>query len=99
VQLRFVGSNPGAGLESGPALPGTVSYFTGKDPARWHTALPTFASIAYADLYPGIRLTYAGTASQLKGTYTLAPGTDPTQIRWRYEVPSTEYRVPDEAPS
>jgi N-acetylneuraminic acid mutarotase len=85
LQMHFLDSDPAVAVQSGATLPGTVSYLTGRDRAGWHTGLPTFESISYAGLYSGIDLGYSGTAAQLKGTYTVAPGADPSRIRWRYE--------------
>ncbi|MEJ2558931.1 MAG: SBBP repeat-containing protein [Anaerolineae bacterium] len=90
MRLRFEGTNPAPELIGVDRLPGAVNYFIGNDPSRWHTNLPTYAGIIYRELYPGIDLRYEGTtgtadqASLLKGTYTVAPGADPTHIRWHY---------------
>ncbi len=84
VRLQFIGSNPSTAIRQGGALPGRVSYLKGKDTAKWHTDLPTYSDVTYSDLYPGINLEYTGKDGQLKGTYTLAPGTDPASIRWLY---------------
>ena len=85
LRLRFLGANPTAQLRSTTQLPGTVSYFRGTNPADWQTGLPTYGSVTYEALYPGVDLQYNGTVSELKGTYLLAPGADPTQIQWRYD--------------
>jgi hypothetical protein len=84
VRLQFVGSNPAATISQGEALPGKVSYFLGRDPAQWHANLPTYSGLTYSGLYPGVSLEYAGADGQLKGTYTLAAGADPSLIKWRY---------------
>ncbi len=85
TRLAFVGANPAARLEAIAQLPGRVSYFLGSDPAGWQTDLPTYGALVYRDLYPGIDLHYQGSAGQIKGTYLVAAGADPTQIRWRYD--------------
>ncbi len=85
VRLKFVGANADPPITTGENLPGTVSYFQGNNPANWRSGLPTHAGITYGGLYPGIDLQYDGTQHQLKGTYIVAPGADPAQIRWRYE--------------
>jgi hypothetical protein len=85
MRLQFVGAKSNLRVTGGEILPGTVSYFRGNDPANWDTGLPTYAGITYQGLYPGIDLQYDGTRRQLKGTYIVAPGSDPTQIRWRYD--------------
>jgi hypothetical protein len=82
--LRFVGADPAVPIRSGALLPGRVNYLLGNDPRAWQTDLPTYGTIHYTALYPGVDLTYAGTDGRLKGTYTLAAGADPAQIRWRY---------------
>ncbi len=61
-----------------------MNYIIGNDPAEWHTDLPTYAGITYSQLYDGIDLTYSGTEGHLKSTYTIAPGADPSVIRWSY---------------
>ena len=68
----------------GPELSAKVNYFLGNDPANWHTDLATYAGISYDGLYNGVLLKYDGAQGRLKGTYTVAPGADAGQIRWRY---------------
>ncbi len=90
VQLHFEQANPAPNIRGGARQPGRVNYFLGNDPARWRTGLPTYAALTYHDLYPGIDLRYDGLSGAgrrgylLKGTFTVAPGADPGQIRWRY---------------
>lgn len=85
IHLRFAGANPALELAETEPLPGKVNYFIGNDASRWHTNLPTYAGVIYRQLYPGIDLRYDGTQKALKGTFILAPGADPSLIRWRYE--------------
>ena len=89
VHMQFVDSNPALVMANGELLPGKVNYLIGNNPQQWHSNLPTYAGVVYQNLYPGIDLKYEGTSSSLKGTYTLAPGADPTRIRWRYDGTST----------
>ncbi len=83
VRMQFV-APADATLSAAERLPGTVSYLRGSDPAGWQTNLPTYGAIRYARLYPGVDLAYTGSDGRLKGTYIVAPGADPAQIRWRY---------------
>jgi hypothetical protein len=85
LRLVFVGADPAARIEGGQPLPGTVNYFVGADPGRWHSGLPTYAEVRYTGLYPGIDLSYSVEGRPLKGTYTVAPDADPGRIRWRYD--------------
>jgi hypothetical protein len=89
VRMQFVGADPAPEMVAGEMLPSKVNYFIGSDPKEWHSNLPTYAGVVYHGIYPGIDLKYEGTASNLKGTYTLAPGADPTSIRWRYDGTAT----------
>ncbi|HET7078451.1 MAG TPA: SBBP repeat-containing protein, partial [Chloroflexia bacterium] len=85
TRLQFLGANRQAALHADAVAQGRVNYLLGDDPAQWHTGLPTYGALSYQSLYPGIDLRYTGTAGQLKGTYTVAPGHDPAAIRWRYQ--------------
>jgi hypothetical protein len=84
VRLSFIGANPDPRISGETSLPGKVNYFLGNDPAQWHTDLPTYGSIVYNNLYPGVDLSYSGNSGQLKGTYTVAAGADPARIQWLY---------------
>ncbi len=84
VRLAFVGSNPDVSITGDTILPGKVNYFIGADPAQWHSNLPAYRDVTYISLYPGIDLSYGGQGGLLKGTYTVAPGADPSLIRWQY---------------
>jgi hypothetical protein len=86
LRLQFIGASPQVDMTAGTALSARVSYLLGDDPSRWHTGIPTYGGITYKGLYPGVDLSYAGNdARGLKGTYTAAPGVDPTIIKWRYD--------------
>jgi RHS repeat-associated protein len=84
VRVHFVGANPAPALAGTTRQAGIVNYYRGADARRWYTQIPTYAGVTYPDLYPGVRLAYTGQAGQLKSTYEVAPGADPTAIRWHY---------------
>jgi uncharacterized repeat protein (TIGR01451 family) len=85
VRLLFVGANPAVSLLAGDELPGKVNRLLGNDPSAWETGLPTYGSLTYDGLYPGVDLTFAGSGGLLKGTYYVAPGANAGQVRWRYD--------------
>jgi hypothetical protein len=85
LRVRFVDANPDPRIEGGVLRSARVNYLVGRDSRGWHTALPTYGEIRYAELYPGVALAYSADGRPLKGTYTLMPGADPARIRWRYE--------------
>ncbi len=94
VRVRFQAASPTAEMTGTELLPGLVNYFIGNDPRKWHTNLPTYAGILYQELYPGINLRYDGTDGLLKATFLVAPGADPSLIRWGYSG-ATSLRVDD----
>lgn len=83
VKLEFLGANPAVVPRGQDPTTATVSYFTGPA-SQWKTGLKTYASVAYADLWPGIDLVYSGTSGRLKYTLFVKPGADPKQIRLAY---------------
>ena len=84
VRLSFIGANANPTMLGDDTTATRVSYFLGSDPTSWHTEIPTYAGVTYSGLYPGIDLHYEGSNSNLKGTYIVAPGADPSHISWRY---------------
>ncbi len=84
LRVGFVGATGTARVQATQLQEGKVSYLIGNDPAKWHRDLPTYGSVTYTSLYPGIDLAYSGTTDQLESVYTLAPGADPSLLRWSY---------------
>src|SRR6202023_607403 len=78
--LALVGSNPDAPAVNGDELPGRVNYFLGNDPAQWRTNVPTYSSVTYQTVYPGVDLVYRGNAGHLESDFRVAPGADPNAI-------------------
>jgi len=83
VAMDLIGADPAArppGLERTETI---VSYFKGP-PEAWKTGLPTYAAVGYAEPWPGIDLVYGQQDRQLKYSFLLEPGADPSQIRLEY---------------
>jgi pimeloyl-ACP methyl ester carboxylesterase len=85
VSLRWENANPSPDISAGRQLPGVVNYIRGNDPQQWRSDIPTYGEIVYHALYPGVDLHYGSENGRLKGTYIVAPGSDPFQIRWQYD--------------
>ncbi len=81
VRMQIVGGNSAPAVRGDEQLPGIVNYFLGNDPAKWRTNVPTFARVAYDDVYPGIDLVYYGNPNQLEYDFVVSPGADPNVIR------------------
>ena len=85
LKLELVGSNPAPAVEGQDKLAGRVNYLLGADPSQWHTNLPTYARVAYDEVYEGIDLVYYGNPRQLEYDFVVAPGADPGNIRMHLE--------------
>jgi hypothetical protein len=85
LALRFPGGNPEVAIEGTERAPGTVNYFRGNDPARWHTELPGYAQVVYRELWPGVDLRVRDQAGTLKYEFRVRPGARPTDIQLVYE--------------
>ncbi len=84
LHMNWLGANPQAVISGIDRLPGLYNSYVGA-PTQWRSNVPTYGSLLYRQLYPGIDLRYDGQDGTLKGTYTVAPGVDPTLIRWHYQ--------------
>jgi hypothetical protein len=84
LRVGFAGANASPRLEALDELPGRANFLLGSQPAQWKTNLPTYATLAYRDLYPGIDALYRGLEDRLKSEFIVAPGADPSLIRLVY---------------
>jgi hypothetical protein len=84
--MEFVGARRDATVEGVEPLAARSNYLIGRDPARWHTGVRTFAKVATRDLYPGIDLLHHGANGNLEYDFVVAPGADPDRIRLRFGV-------------
>src|SRR5262249_12023170 len=75
VRLMPVATRDGARIAGENPLPGVVTYTRGGS-----ISAPTYASVRYAELYPGIDLVYYGHPRRLEYDFVVAPGADPGQI-------------------
>jgi hypothetical protein len=83
LRMRLVGANLNAGVSGADELPGKTNYFIGNDPSKWRTHVPNYAEVKYADVFPGVDLVYHGNLSgQLEYDFVVAPGADPSAIRF-----------------
>ena len=82
LAMNLVGADPQAQVAGQDPLPGTSNYFVGNDPSQWHTNIANYGQVAYQDVYPGINLVYYGNQQQLEYDFDVAPGADPSNIRF-----------------
>jgi hypothetical protein len=84
LRLAFLGANPATTVRGRRLRAGKVNYLLGRDPARWHTGLPTYGQVVYRDLWPGVDMVFGGAAGRLKYEFLLRPGAEVQRIRLAY---------------
>ncbi len=84
VRMDFAGTASDPVISGLDQLPGTANFFIGNDASKWQEKVPTFASVRYNQLYPGIDLVYKGTEGVLKREFVVAPGAEPGRIAIEY---------------
>ena len=90
IHMRLLGathSSP-SGLD---LLPGVSNYIRGDNPKNWHTNIPTFSRVRYANPYHGIDLMYHGNQGRLEFDFIVQPGASPSQIA--FEIDSSAQRT------
>ena len=85
VRMHFDGYDRVPELRPGQRLPGIYNYFLGKDPSRWRTDVPGYASVNYVDMYPGVNVRLRGQGGTLEYDLLLEPEADLSQVRVRVE--------------
>ncbi len=85
MQFRLSGAAKNPTVIGEGQQPGRVNYFIGRDPAKWHTNVPTYASVRYRNVYPGIDLVYYGNHQQLEYDFVISAGADPGQIEFEIQ--------------
>src|ERR1700722_15512524 len=80
LHMKLAGANSSPHISGLDELPGRSNYFIGGDPKKWHTNVPNFASVSYAEVYSGIDLIYYGNHRQLEYDLVVAPGADPDVV-------------------
>jgi hypothetical protein len=60
IALHFSGANKAPCIEGVEELPGVAHFYQGNNPSQWRTNVPTYSSVIYKELYPGIDMAYIG---------------------------------------
>jgi len=61
-----------------------VNTFSGNDPSRWRTGLPTSKAVLYRGIYRNIDLKLYGLEGEIEYDWTVKPGGTPEAIRMRF---------------
>src|SRR5438874_3123825 len=90
LRMRLVGANRAVKVKGLDELPGKSNYFSGKDPKKWRTNVPTYAKVKYEGVYPGIDLVYYGHQRQFEYDFVVGPGANPKTIGLEIENPNSK---------
>ena len=84
VGLRPVGLRKGVKIAALEPQEHKVNYFSGNDPKKWRTGIPTYQALAYQEAYKGIDLKFYGDGRQLEYDIVVKPGADPSLVKFQY---------------
>ncbi len=84
VVQRHLEANAAPQVAGGAPLPGKIHRLQGKRTAHRRN-IPTYARVRYSELYPGVDLVHYGNQRRLESDYEVAPGADPTVIRFVFD--------------
>ena len=80
VSIGLANANVATGVSAKD--PGGLSnYLKGNSPSKWITGVQQFGKVTYSQIYPGIDLTFYGTAERLEHDFVVQAGADPKQIQ------------------
>ena len=85
VSLQFVGADSDPAIEGLGRQASVANFYTGSNPEHWQTNVPTFDTVRYHALYPGIDMGYLGNAGVLESEFYVSPNVDYRQIKLRYD--------------
>ncbi|MEX2262676.1 MAG: carboxypeptidase regulatory-like domain-containing protein [Bryobacteraceae bacterium] len=77
LRMELLGASSKPDVRSVNPQSSPVYYFRG----GWTRSVPTFSSVRYNSVYPGVDLLYYGHGQQLEYDFVVAPNADPGQIR------------------
>ncbi len=82
ITMSFPGSNS-TGVQPTDLLPGVVRSYVGAR-STWVDEIRRYAGLRYHNFFPGIDLELS-TAGGPRYSFVVAPGADPSHIRWRFD--------------
>ncbi|MGE0100858.1 MAG: SBBP repeat-containing protein [Blastocatellales bacterium] len=85
LSMSFIGANPEPVMEGVDPLQNRTSYFYGNNPKKWRTGVVNYGRVRYRNLWPGIDLIYYGNQQDHEFDFAIAPGKDPSVIRFRFD--------------
>ncbi len=84
VRMRITGAASAVHPRGLDLLPGRSHYYIGRDPRQWHTNVPQYAGVQYADAYAGIDLEFHGKRQAVEFDFLVHPGADVSAIEMEF---------------
>ena len=81
ISLRWRGAACEPEVFGDELLASKSSDFHGSDPSRWLRGIDQYGRVTYPELYPGIGLSFYGSAGRLEHDFFVSAGADPRSIR------------------
>ena len=85
IKLTFDGASQKCRPVGIDELPGKVCYLAHDEYTKQRNCIPTFKSILYQDVWPGIDVAYRGDSHELKYDIRVCPGADLKNIHLKYD--------------
>ncbi|HEX7154398.1 MAG TPA: SBBP repeat-containing protein [Thermoanaerobaculia bacterium] len=85
LRMQLLGANHQPHIAGAAPFAGKSHYFLGRDPSQWRTHVPHFGQVRLSGVYDGIDAVYYGNQGELEYDFVVAPGSDPRQIRVRFD--------------
>ncbi|PYS47490.1 MAG: hypothetical protein DMG13_27805 [Acidobacteria bacterium] len=85
LKMQLVGAASGAEGEGLGKLTAQNNYFLGNDAKQWITDVPTYSSVRFQKVYPGIDVVYHSRDSLPEFDFVVSPGSNPDVIRIAFE--------------
>lgn len=85
LKVTFAGASQAPAIRGEQGLGAHSSYFQGRDPLRWRTAVPHFQRVRASGVYPGIDVLYYKGAHGLEADFLVSAGADPARIELQFE--------------
>lgn len=82
--LTFAGARRDA-KKAGGDVSTITNYFLGNDPAKWRAGVPSYNTVRYTGVYPGIDVEYHARRGTLEYDFVVAPGADWRSIALKFD--------------
>ena len=84
IHMRLEGARAPRSIHPRDRLASITNYYLGDDPKKWRAGVPNYSGVTFEGVYPGIDVVYYGAEQRLEYDLIVAPGADPSAVRWSY---------------